>query len=111
MTDPIIACCGLICNECPAWRGLARTSEEARARWAQEWSTEALPLTAKDLDCEGCIGPDDQLAAFCRDCDIRRCGTARGVSNCAHCADFPCEKLERAAAEARATLERLRREL
>lgn len=108
MTEPIIAFCGLVCNECPAWRGLARTGEEERARLAQEWSTPAFPLTAKDLDCEGCIGPDDQLVAFCRDCDIRRCGTEREVLNCAHCPDYPCEKLEKTAPAAKRRLEQLR---
>jgi hypothetical protein len=107
VTDPIIAFCGLICTECPAWRGLARTSEEERARLAREWSTEAFPLTARGLDCEGCVGPDDQLVAFCGDCEIRRCGTERDVLNCAHCSDYPCGKLEKTGPEAKANLERL----
>jgi len=108
MTDPIIAFCGLICTDCPAWRGLARTSAEERARLAREWSTEAFPLTAKDLDCEGCVGPDDQLAPFCRGCDTRHCGTKREVLNCAHCADYPCEKLEKTPAEAKRRLGEIR---
>ena len=107
MTE-LIAFCGLDCAQCPAWRGLARTSVEERARLAREWSTDRYSLTAKDLDCEGCVGPDDQLVAFCRDCDIRRCGTEREVLNCAHCTDYSCARLEKTAPEAKARLAELR---
>lgn len=108
MTADLIAFCGLNCVACPAWRGLARTSEEERGRLAQEWSTETLLLTAKDLDCEGCVGPDDQLAPFCRGCDIRQCGTERNVLNCAHCPDYPCGKLEKTPMEAKRRLKEIR---
>ncbi len=30
----------------------------------------------------------------CGTCEIRACGLERGVVNCAHCADYACEKLE-----------------
>jgi hypothetical protein len=107
MTE-LIAFCGLDCAQCPAWRGLARTSEEARGEFAKQWSTKSYPLTAKDLDCEGCVGPDDQLVSFCRSCEIRLCGTERGVLNCAHCADHPCEKLGKTPPEAKARLAEIR---
>ena len=107
MTE-LIAFCGLDCAQCPAWRGLARTREEERAKLAEEWSTETHPLIAKDLDCEGCVGPDDQLVSFCRACDIRRCGTERNVLNCASCADYPCGKLERTPEEAKSKLAEIR---
>ncbi len=44
-------------------------------------------------------------------CEIRACGKARDVVNCAYCADFACGKLDgifKAAPEARTMLEKNR---
>ncbi|UCG09551.1 MAG: DUF3795 domain-containing protein, partial [Desulfobacterales bacterium] len=27
-------------------------------------------------------------------CEIRKCGMLKAVQNCAHCADYPCDKLD-----------------
>jgi hypothetical protein len=44
-------------------------------------------------------------------CDIRKCGSDRKVLNCAHCVDYPCDKLDNfhaAVNEAKAKLEAIR---
>ena len=51
-------------------------------------------LTADDVTgCGGCKGDTEQL--FCNeDCKIRPCASEKGILNCAHCTDYPCDKLE-----------------
>ncbi len=108
--EKLIAFCGRSCTDCPAFLGVRRSTPEARAKLAAEWSTEASPLTPEDIDCHGCIGADDQLISFCRDCDIRACGIEKDVSTCAECGDYPCRKLEKVPPEAKAALEGVRGE-
>ncbi|MBN1922453.1 MAG: DUF3795 domain-containing protein, partial [Anaerolineae bacterium] len=45
-----------------------------------------------DVTCDGCLATE-RLGSYCSMCEIRACGIARGVVNCAHCADYACEKL------------------
>jgi hypothetical protein len=45
---------------------------------------------------------------------VRQCALERGVENCAHCDDFPCEKLEKPwsiSVDAKTTLEEIRQML
>jgi hypothetical protein len=110
----IIAFCGILCSECPAFVATQAGDEEALAKQAAEWSSEEYPLTAEDLWCDGCIYTDKRVTKFCLDCDVRQCALKRGVENCAHCDDFPCEKLEKPwsmSVDARTTLEEIRQKL
>ncbi len=112
--ERIIAFCGILCSDCPAFKATLAGDEEALAKQAAEWSSDEYPLEAGDLLCDGCIYEDKRTAKFCLDCDVRRCALERGVENCAHCDDFPCEKLEKPWAlcvDAKTTLEELRQML
>jgi hypothetical protein len=97
----IIAFCGILCSDCPAYLATQAADDEA-------------PLTADDLICDGCIYEDKRAAKFCLECDVRQCALERGVENCAHCDDFPCEKLEKPwsiSVDAKTTLEEIRQML
>ena len=110
----IIAFCGILCSECPAFKATQAGDEEALAKQAEEWSSEDSPLEADDLLCDGCIYTDKRVTKFCLDCDVRHCALEKGVENCAHCDDFPCEKLEKPwsmSVDAKTTLEEIRKML
>ena len=36
--EEIVAYCGLVCNECPAYEATQKNDNDARAKVAEEWS-------------------------------------------------------------------------
>lgn len=115
--EPIVAYCGLNCGECPAYVATQSGDPAALERVAAQWREAfSMPdLTADDVVCDGCLPCDGgRLSGYCTTCAIRACAVERGVANCAHCADYACEKLTgfwAHAPEAKATLERIRASL
>ena len=113
--DEMIAFCGLTCTRCPAFLATRSDDDEARRKIAQEWSKEfGADINPEDINCDGCLATDGRHIGYCGMCEIRKCGMDRGVENCAHCADYACEKLEDffgKAHEARATLDAIRRNI
>lgn len=93
MGGKLIAYCGLVCTECPAYIATQDGDPEKLSELAREWSSEELPLAAQDCLCSGCRG-DGLLASFVGQCEIRNCALGRGVATCGHCADYPCSRLE-----------------
>jgi hypothetical protein len=111
----IIAVCGLICTDCPAYVASQADDRAALERVAAEWrqAYNAPNITVESVVCDGCLD-GGRKCDHCGECDIRACGVALGVANCAHCSDYGCEKLERFfgfAPQARATLDEIRRSL
>lgn len=110
----MIAFCGLICTECPAYKATQADDDAARARVAEVWAEafNAEGLTAEDINCDGCLVNEGRLFSHCFECPIRACGRARGVVNCAHCADYEsCEHVAgffEMAPEAKAVLDEIR---
>ena len=92
----IIAYCGLICTDCPAYIATQADDNAARERVAAQWREEynAPDITAESINCDGCLGDKGRKFTHCFNCEMRACGMERGVVNCAHCADYACEKLE-----------------
>jgi hypothetical protein len=94
--DKIIAYCGLVCSDCSAYVATQANDQEALERVAAQWREEynAPNVTVESVICDGCLS-DGRKCSHCAECEIRACGVARGVANCAHCADYACEKLEK----------------
>ncbi len=92
----IIAYCGLVCSECSAYIATQADDQAALEQVAAQWREEynVPDITVESGICDGCLGVDGRHCAHCFDCEIRACGMERGVANCAHCADYACEKLE-----------------
>jgi hypothetical protein len=95
--DRIIAYCGLVCSECPAYVATQSNDpgelERVAAQWREEFNEPQI--TAESVICDGCLGTNGgRLSGYCRVCEIRLCGVERGVTNCAHCGDYACAKLE-----------------
>lgn len=115
--DRIIAYCGLVCSECPAYVATQANDRAALERVAAEWreAFNAPEITADSIICDGCLGSNGgRLSGYCSICEIRACGVERCVVNCAHCTDYACDKLGKFfgdASEARATLDEIWRGL
>jgi hypothetical protein len=87
----------LICTDCPAYLATQADDDDARERVAAQWREEhdAPHITAASINCDGCLGQEGRKFSHCFECEYRACATSRNVINCAHCADYACEKLER----------------
>jgi hypothetical protein len=94
--DKIIAYCGLVCIDCPAYIATQADDQAALEKVAAQWreAFNAPDITADSIICDGCLGDAGRKCGHCADCEIRACGVERGVANCAHCADYACAKLE-----------------
>ena len=91
----MIAYCGLDCAVCPAYLATVSDDDAARQRVAAKWAAEfGAPVTAADINCDGCSSDSERLYAYCGTCGIRACARGRQVINCAHCGDYMCGILE-----------------
>ena len=110
--DRIVAYCGLVCTDCPAYVATQAGDQEALEKVAAQWRQEfdSPEITTASIACDGCL-TGERKSGHCFECEIRACGVERGVVNCAYCADYACDKLETFfgfAPDARATLEEIR---
>ena len=112
MTDEMMAYCGLVCTECPAYQGTQADDrallESTARRWSEGYGESIAP---EDILCDGCRSETGRRARFCDECGVRACCIGRGMETCARCEEYICERLETVlgyAPEARANLEELR---
>ena len=84
MTAP----CGLDCFNCPMY--LACENEELRKKIAEN-----LGIPSEKAMCHGCRNEHGTIEALnmTGKCSVYQCTTARGVSFCFECPDFPCDNL------------------
>jgi len=113
--ERMIAFCGIVCTECPAYIATQNDDREALERVAAQWSQQFnQPIAPEDCICDGCLAFEGRLSSYCHECKIRACAIERKVQNCAYCEDYPCQELESFFAstpEAKATLEGIRQGL
>jgi len=114
--ERMVAFCGIVCTECPAYIATQADDlagkEAVAAQWREEF--DSPDIDAAYVTCDGCLAFDGRLGGHCGECEVRACGVARGVANCAHCSDYGCETLESFfdfAPSVRATLDEIRRAL
>ena len=113
MDKRMIAYCGLVCTDCPAYVATQADDRDALERVAAQWREEynAPEITAASVGCDGCLD-GGRKCSHCAECEIRVCGVERGVVNCAHCDEYVCGKLEgffSLVPDARETLDEVRR--
>lgn len=93
--DEIIAFCGLVCSDCPAYLATIADDDGQRTavakRWSQEYGADVSPAS---VNCLGCHSQDSEVFSHGLECAMRLCGLKRGVLTCAHCDDYPCKHLE-----------------
>lgn len=110
----IVAVCGIICTECPAFVATQENDDSKRIQVAEEWSKAYnSEIKPEQINCNGCLpglGIHQQLHV----CEIRKCGIEREVQNCAHCGDYKCDKLSEFlenVPDAESALEKIHRQL
>jgi hypothetical protein len=109
------AYCGLECTQCPSFIATQNDDDEARARTADDYRrTYGFDLKPEEINCDGCLATGGRLIFYCQSCQIRRCCSAKGLADCAHCEERPCEHLttlHQFSPAAKASFERLQRRL
>ena len=89
------AYCGLDCSGCEVFQATAWDDDELRQQYVdkvfREFKIEVEPAS---VNCYGCRD-ERPKTGFCAWCQVRGCAIERGLENCAHCEDFPCEKLDK----------------
>jgi hypothetical protein len=109
----LLGICGIDCAACPALIAWRTNDDELRRKTAAEW-TKAYghEMPPESINCTGCGTETGPHVGYCESmCEIRKCGRAKGVTNCAACADFACDKLTafwKMAPQAEANLRALR---
>ena len=110
----MIAYCGLVCSNCPAFLATQSDDDVARAKTAALYSEKfGVHLKPEEINCEGCTSKGGRQIGYCRSCGIRQCCSGRGLDNCAACSDQPCEnliKFHEFAPDAKACLEALKKQ-
>lgn len=90
--EKMIAFCGLICTECPAFIATQNNDEEGRIKVADTWSKQFnMEIKPENVICDGCLAFDKRLCGYCRICEIRKCALEKKVQNCAYCNEYMCE--------------------
>lgn len=111
----MIAYCGLVCSSCPTYLATQSDDDAARARTAAFYSQKfGFNLKPEEINCDGCKSESDRLIGYCQTCQIRQCSREKGLENCAHCREQPCDDLTRFhefSPDAKERFEALKREL
>lgn len=109
--EKMIAFCGIVCTECPAFLATQKDNNNERKKVADTWSKEFhSEIKPEDINCDGCMIENGRIFDYCKMCKIRECGLKKGVKNCAYCDEYPCEELNKfhkMATDAKATLEKI----
>ena len=112
--EKMIAFCGLVCSDCPAFIATKKDDDEERSKVAEMWSKHDATLKPEDINCDGCLADSEMVFKFCNVCEVRKCGKEKGVVNCAYCDDYACDKLTKIfkmAPEAKTNLDEIRKNL
>lgn len=114
MTE-MIAFCGLDCYQCGALIATRENDDVKRKEVADLWSKEFnADIQPQDINCDGCRSDGEIIFKHCHVCEIRKCGNAKAIENCAYCAEYACERLEEfflVVPEANTRLDKVRAEL
>jgi hypothetical protein len=90
-----IAFCGLDCAACPAYIAYHTNDQALRKKTAPEWSVRYnANLKPDDINCVGCTEISGPHIGHCAECEIRRCGLKKQVTNCGTCAEYPCPTIK-----------------
>ena len=85
-----------MCSECQAYLGGSKGpahQERTVSAWKRIYE---LKEEAADIDCGGCLAPDDRVFHSSVRCKARLCCRSKGLKSCAACAEISCAALEKA---------------
>jgi len=89
----MVAYCGLVCTDCPAYIATRDNDEDLLRRTAESWSAPGREVRPDDIRCEGCLGSGHRMTTFCSACRVRHCAVGNGLENCGRCDDYACATL------------------
>ena len=93
--NKMIAYCGLVCTECPAYIATKEDDDTKRKETAEQWSEQfSTSIKLEDINCEGCVSSSEVVFNHPKVCEIRKCGQTKGIINCAYCDDYICDILK-----------------
>lgn len=94
MSD-MIAYCGINCATCGAYIATKNNDDGRRKKTAEQWSKMYnADISPEDINCVGCTSEIEPVFNHCHVCEMRKCALEKGIVNCAHCTDYPCDRLE-----------------
>lgn len=91
--DQVLARCGYHCDRCLAYRANVETNPSNRQVLSDGWHKYfGFRIPPQQINCDGCMSENGCLIDT--SCPVRPCVIGRGLENCAHCAEYGCEKLK-----------------
>ena len=83
--EKLIACCGLDCTTCDAYKATMLDDNDLRAKTAAIWREQFSPdITDEMINCTGCRQEGAKFA-HCFQCEIRKCVATKQFQTCADC--------------------------
>ena len=95
--DELIACCGLDCKTCEAYKATINNDDALREKVALLWSKLNQAEITKDMiNCTGCRIQDGPKTPYCGYlCPIRKCVQSKGVATCGECDSlYSCQNIK-----------------
>jgi len=99
--NEMTAYCGLACHTCPIYLATREQDPNKKREMRAEIAQKINELYNEKMkaenvtDCDGCKPEGARLFSGCKKCEIRKCARAKALENCAHCGQYPCEKLKK----------------
>ena len=86
---PLIACCGIDCENCDARIATVADDNNLREETAKKWREmfNAPDITTESINCTGCR-IDGAKFGYCNDCGIRQCVQSKGFNTCGDCEEL-----------------------
>lgn len=85
--------CGLYCGACSIRAAYSQKNVALLNAMADGVSLYlGHKVDAKDLACKGCLS--DIVSVSCRECKMRECAAAKGLTRCSECPDSPCDLIK-----------------
>jgi hypothetical protein len=83
----LVSVCGLYCRAC----GIYTSTRENNVENLQRIATR-MNVAMGEIRCNGCRS--ETRTAYCKDCFMVKCATAKGIDFCGQCADYPCTEIK-----------------
>ena len=87
----ILACCGYRCDLCPGYAGDIQSFEDKQKVSDGWFKYGGFRVPPEEISCQGCLSEEEPAD---QDCPVRPCANEKGLDNCGHCPDLPCDKLK-----------------
>jgi len=90
---PIVTRCGYRCDLCLAYRPNVEANPANQQTLSDGWFQYfGFRIPPEGIICDGCMAGNPQLID--KQCPVRPCVVARGLENCAQCAEYVCDRLK-----------------